>query len=250
MNEITLIYPYYDNPKMLALQVENWDSYASKVKEAVKVIVIDDHSSKHKNPVPILEKCTVKVECYRVAARWAWNMHQCRNIGARVASRPNNRNPWMFMSDIDIVLPPDEAKRMLNKKLNPEMHYTMERVFAPEMTERKQHPNTFLVKHDVFWKVNGYDLDLTPIGGGGYGGDGQFMRQLRQVSVNGHFDNVVLVGYGRRERNGEPTLPDADTRDLDRNEWHARYVKALERKKAAKDMKSVNPIRLAYERTL
>lgn len=242
-----LIYPYYNNPKMLEHQVENWSRFSGELRDAIRIIVVDDHSKV--SPVPILEKCKAPVHCYRLATKWPWNMHEARNIGAKVASKPSE-NFWMFMSDIDIVLTPEMAYTMLTKDLNPEKFYTMERTFAPNFIDRKVHPNTFLVKYNAFWQVNGYDLDLTPIGGGGYGGDNQFMRQLRVIVQEEHMDDVVLIGYGRRERSGEPVLPDADTRDLDREEWAVRYRAALERKKKSGDMRSVSPIRTAYTRTL
>lgn len=242
-----LIYPYYNNPKMLELQVENWSRFSGELRDAIRIIVVDDHSKV--SPVPILEKCKAPIHCYRLAADWPWNMHEARNIGAKVASKANE-NFWMFMSDIDIVLTPEMAYTMLTKDLDPAKFYTFERTFAPNLIERKTHPNTFLVKHNAFWQVNGYDLDLTPIGGGGYGGDNQFMRQLRVIVQEEHMQDVVLVGYGRQERNGEPVLPDADTRDLDREEWAVKYRAALERKKKSGDMRSVAPIRTAYTRTL
>jgi len=250
MSEITpcrFIYPYYNNPQMLKMQVENWSRFEGALRDAIRIIVIDDHSKV--SPVPILEKCKAAVHCYRLATDWPWNMHEARNIGAKVASKPSE-NYWMFMSDIDIMITPEMAYTMLTKKLDPGRHYTFERVFAPEMKERKVHPNTFLVKHNVFWQVNGYDLDLTPIGGGGYGGDNQFMRQLGAIAPRVHMEEVVLIGYGRRERSGEPVIPDADTKDLDREFWHRKYVEALHRKKKSGDMRSLAPIRTAYTRTL
>jgi hypothetical protein len=242
-----LIYPYYNNPKMLELQVENWSRFSGELRDAIRIIVVDDHSKV--SPVPILEKCKAPIHCYRVAADWPWNMHEARNIGAKVASKASE-NFWMFMSDIDILLTPEMAYTMLTKDLDPAKFYTFERVFMPGLVYRKPHPNTFLVKHNAFWQVNGYDLDLTPIGGGGYGGDNQFLRQLRVIVQEEHMDDVVLVGYGRQERRGEPVLPDADTRGLDREEWAQKYRAALERKKKSGDMRSVAPIRTSYTRTL
>jgi hypothetical protein len=179
--------------------------------------------------------------------RIPWNMHQCRNIGAKEALGPN---PWLFLSDIDIILTPEMLLTMTEKKLQAIYHYTMERTFAPEFTARKVHPNTLLVKRNTFWQVNGYDLDLTPVGDGGYGGDAQFMRQIGAIAPRVHMDDVVLIGYGRRERDGKPSLPDADTTDLDRNVWHERFKEALARKRATGDLRSVNPIRTPYERVL
>ena len=63
---LRLIYPYYNNPKMLEMQVENWSRYEGKFRSMIRIIVIDDHSKV--SPVPILEKCKAPVHCYRVAA--------------------------------------------------------------------------------------------------------------------------------------------------------------------------------------
>lgn len=247
INRCRFIYPYYNNPKMLEMQVANWSRFEGALRDAVRIIVVDDHSKV--SPVPILEKCKASIHCYRLNTKWPWNMHEARNIGAKQASK-KDENFWMFMSDIDIILTPEMAYTMLTKKLDPGKHYTMERTFAPDMSERKVHPNTFLIKHNVYWQVNGYDLDLAPIGGGGYGGDNQFLRQVEAIAPREHMEDVVLVGYGRRERNGRPLIPDADTTDLDREEWSRRYRQALVRKKKAGDMRSISPIRTSYERTL
>jgi hypothetical protein len=248
LTQCRMIYPYYENKTMLEMQVENWNRYAGELRERIRIIVVDDCSSTH--PAEnILKKCKAPIHLWRVTKRWPWNMHQCRNIGAKIACKAEE-NMWLFMSDIDIILTPEMAYTMLSKNLQPEHFYTFERTFAPEFTERKVHPNTFLVKHAAFWQINGYDLDLTPIGGGGYGGDGEFVRQLSALVKPQHMNDVVLVGYGRRQRQGEPYVYDADTRDLDRDEWQKKYRAAFDKKRKTGDMRSVNPIRAPFERIL
>lgn len=238
------IYPYYENPSMLEHQVENWNRYAGELRSAVRVIVVDDCSEKHP-AAPIMEHCKIPFRLFRVKERLPWNMHQARNIGAYEACKASE-NHWLFMSDIDIVLTPEMALTMLEGDLDPKCHYTFERAF-PGTTERKTHPNTFLVKHAAFWQVNGYDLDLTGGYGGGYGGDGEFRRQLNVIAPCKHREDVVLIGYGRRQRDGAPLIPDADTTNYDRNEWQAKYRDAFNRKRKRGDMRSLNPIRARYE---
>src|SRR5678816_1032478 len=80
-----LIYPYYNNPRMLQLQVENWSRFEGELRDAIRIIVIDDHSKV--SPVPILEQCKAPIHCYRLASDWPWNMHEARNVGAKVASK-------------------------------------------------------------------------------------------------------------------------------------------------------------------
>lgn len=240
-----LIYPYFDNPKMLERQVENWDRFEGDLRAAIRIIVIDDHSSEP--ALPIVEKCKAPCMVFKVMQRIPWNMHQCRNIGAKIAAKDDM---WLFMSDIDIMLTPEMAYTLLTKDLDKSKHYTFDRVFAPDFQRHKPHLNSFLVRRAAFWQVNGYDLDLTPVGGGGYGGDNQFLRQLRVVAPEEHLDDITLIGYGRSTRDGEPVIKDADTTSLDRAEWHERYKEALIRKKRSGDMRSVSPIRTNYMRVL
>lgn len=242
-----MIVPYYNNPGMLELQKRNWDRYAGELRYSLRILVIDDCSLQPAEP--ILRDCKADVRVYRLEERWPWNMHQCRNIGAKVACK-DKENLWLFFTDIDIMLTPEAAITMLDRPLCEDTHYTVERTFAPDFTERKIHPNTFLCKHNAFWQVNGYDLDLTPVGGGGYGGDNQFMRQLRAITKHVHIEDVVTIGYGRRSRDGDAVLPDADTTELDRAEWHEKYKVALAKKKNTGDFRSINPIRTKYTRVL
>jgi len=235
------IYPYFDNPRMLEFQVANWNQYNGELREAVEVILVDDHSSK--SALPALQQCQVPVRAYRLLERFPWNMHECRNIGAKEACLPAE-DAWLFLCDMDTVLEPEMARRMLTKALDSGSYYTMEASDAmdpgPGSTSSK---NTLLVRHAAYWEVNGYDLDLTPIGGGGYGGARQFIKQLKQVVTHEHLDDVVVVNYSAR-------IEDATTHGLDRTEWQLKFKEALKRKQASGDRRSLNPIRTEYARIL
>jgi hypothetical protein len=191
------------------------------------------------------------VRAYRVAERFPWNQHQCRNIGAKEACAASE-NSWLFLCDIHAVLEPDMARTMLTRTLDSTKYYTMEVAFQTHPTLRESTKHTILVRHGAFWCVNGYDLDLTPIGGGGYGGARQFIKQLEQVVSRGHLDDVVVVDYSRRAPDGSRLIEDADTAaaDLDRERWKVPFREALQRKKQSGDMRSLNPIRVVYERIL
>lgn len=244
INKCVMIYPYYNNPTMLEHQVQNWNQFPDELLNSVRIIVVDDCSTFPAKE--ILRRCRLTTMCYRLQERHPWNQHQCRNIGAREASSDDT---WMFMSDIDIELRPDQAHRMLRKDLDPGRHYTMERVFAAT-GERKVHCNSFLVRRCAYWRTNGYDIDLNPVGGGGYGGDGEFLGRLRGLTPVRHMSDITLVGYGRSSKTGKPAVPDADTIDLDREEWHQKYVDALKRKERFGGAAFPRPIITPYERVL
>jgi hypothetical protein len=245
MNELVMIYPYYNNPEMLRLQVTHWNMYPAAVRDRVRLIVVDDGSAEP--PTSILRQCDLRLQLYRIPVDLPFNMHEARNIGAQQA-KADGEDPWMFMSDIDIVMPMEAMARMLMKDWDPRKHYTIEREFPDGF--RKIHINTFLVRNSAFWRVGGYDLDLTVHGGGGYGGDNQFLRQLRGVVPEFHWGDVVSLGFGRRTREGQPVIADADTTSLSRDEHHKKYVARLQAKREAEDFQSKQPIRSAYVRVL
>lgn len=236
----TLVYPYFENRMMLEMQVANWNRYAGLLNKLARIIVVDDCSQTY--PAQnYMRNMKIPAELWRVTERQPWHMHGARNIGAHVAGEDN---PWLFLSDIDIMLTPEMAYTMLEKQLEPGVHYTMERTFAPDFRERKTHPNTFLVQKRVFWQINGYDEDFC----GTYGGDGEFARQLRNISPHRHMEDVVLIGYGRRQRDGDPIVKDADTTSLDRAEFNKKYRAIFDAKRKTGDMRSQKPLRLPFER--
>ena len=127
------IYPYYENPTMLEMQVENWNRYAGELRSSIRLIVVDDCSEKYPAE-PILRKCKLPKRLFRVNKRIPWNMHQARNIGAVEACKAKE-NFWLFMSDIDIMLTPEAAMTMLTKNLDSGRHYTME-ILKRKMVQR------------------------------------------------------------------------------------------------------------------
>lgn len=247
-----IVVPYYNNPEMLKHQVSVWERYSGALTENMQFILVDDCSDYPAEP--IFKQLKHNKMLFRVRERLPWNQHQCRNIGGFMAQpRKSIVNPWLLLTDIDIVFPAEAMITLLTKKLDPNHHYTVERTFAPEFTERKVHPNTFVCTKNAFKQINGYDLDLTGGYGGGYGGDGEFQRQLNGICPGKHLKDVVSIGYGRRKRDGQPTVfADADTTDrkYDREAWSQKYREAFNRKRAKGDMRSIQPIRVDYERII
>ncbi len=243
--ETVLIYPYYNNPDMLALQVENWNRIAGELrwhreaKCGVRIVVVDDHSAQP--ALPILKECKAPKSLFRFTEKGLWTMHEARNLGALHCSKDD---PWLFMSDIDIVATPEVLYTLLTKQLNTFKHYTFERAFAPDLRRKKSHCNTFLVKRSAYWKINGYDTDFCGLYGGGYGGDGEFIRQLSVVARPEFMKDIVLIGHER------DSVPDANTTEWDRDEWKIKYRKVFDAKRRSGDLRSKKPIRRPWEKLL
>jgi hypothetical protein len=239
MVETKLIYPYYDNPEMLALQVENWNRIAGELRQAVRIVLVDDCS---KQPaLPIFKECKAPKTLLRFTEPGLWTMHEARNLGAFQCSKDD---PWLFMSDIDIIATPETLYTLLTSRLDSSKHYTFERAFAPDLTRRKVHCNTFLVKRSAYTRINGYDVDFCGLYGGGYGGDGEFIRQLSVVARPQHRKDIVLIGHER------DTVRDANTTQWDRDEWKVKYRAVFDAKRKTGDMRSVKPVRRPWEKLL
>ena len=78
-----LIYPYYDNPGMLELQVENWNRFEGALREAIEIIVVDDCSSKP--ALPIMEKCRTPRRVFRVRSAFRGT---CTSAGTSAPKKP------------------------------------------------------------------------------------------------------------------------------------------------------------------
>ena len=80
MQACNLVYPYFENPEMLKRQVENWNSYSEEVYEAIRIILVDDNSTKEARP--IFEQCRAPKALLRFMEPALWTMHEARNLGA------------------------------------------------------------------------------------------------------------------------------------------------------------------------
>lgn len=248
-NHYYIIYPYYDNPKMLERQVENWNRYSGALQAKVTFILVDDASPNHP-ALPIFKNLRHRKRLFRVLENVPWAQHHARNIGAHEVA---GDNPWLMMSDMDIIITPEAMNDIVEKAVNPARYHTFDRHFVGNEHEPKYHCNTFLVKKKNYWAVNGYDCDFC----GGYGGDGEFLRQLSVVAPQIHHgshskhlkhyvectdDPIVLWGC-------EYNIEDANTKEFGRKgtEYQDRYKKIFNEKRARGDMRSKDPIRWPYE---
>lgn len=255
---IVFIYPYYENPGMLERQVENWNSYGRTGKN-LHIILVDDGSPD--NPaLPIFENVKHKKNLFRIKENIPWGQHHARNVGAKEAGRLSGKqswNPWLFMSDIDIMVTPEAFYEICETEFDPRRYHTFERNFVGNVRDPKYHCNTFMVKHKNFWSINGYDCDYC----GAYGGDGEFLRQLDRVAPHLHhgYPSKHIKQYV--ECNEKPItlwgyesdiVPDANTTEWPRkkSEFHNRYREVFDEKRLRGDMRSKNPIRWEYERLI
>jgi hypothetical protein len=242
VNALTLIMPYYDNPAMLEEQQRQWSYYPEELRRRLHVIVIDDGSPRwpalpHVQASTLLPSALASFRLYRTLVDVRWNWIFCRNLGASEAT-----TEWIFMTDIDHVMPKKTLARLLDVvELSPRKAYRMSRVDMPKLEPYKPHPNTWLMTRALFDKIGGYDERFS----GFYGTDGEFRRRVEEGSEEIVILPQTMVRYPRE------VIADASTTTYGRKEEQDRKnVRRIVHERA--DIQGWRPLRLTfpYERQI
>ena len=237
--KFSLIYPYYNNPSMLNKQIDEWNSYSDEIKSMIEIVLVDD-ASQESPAFPIFTRLDCSKKLFRVKKDIPWNNHCARNIGCHEAL-----GEWIFVSDIDIVLPQSETyKLFINKELNLDLFYRFNRKFMPSLTISKKHRNTFLITKFNFWKTNGYDEDYC----GTYGGEQQLFDHLLELNINEEYlEDIVLHGYD--DQIEKQDIEDANSK-LGRKDSIFNEMKRQVNRRKFYRARSSNPLRSEYERLI
>lgn len=209
MRSLTLVYAYYDNPRMLAIQYETWAQYPAYFRRRCSFVVVDDGSPRW--PAVEVERPELQhLSIYRVKHDMPWHQDGARNLGAHVAGEG-----WLFLSDMDHVLPTESLEGLWRQATDAGAFYTFDRVdkmtgqpMRNAVGQHKPHPNSYAMTRALYWQAGGYDEDFCGV----YGTDGEFRRQLLRVGVHKHLP-VPIVRYSR------DVVADASTTTLDRKEY-------------------------------
>lgn len=246
IEKIQLVVPYYNNPRMLELQLTVWESMPWQFRERFKVILVDDGSREHPavNFFPDKVAHDVDLELYKIHEDIPWNQNGAHNLGMHVADEG-----WCICTDIDHVLVPSQLNFVLDMDVDEKGYYTFGRRQRHALTTPfKRHPNSWLLTRETFWESGGYDEDFS----GYYGSDSVFRRALDLVAKRHQPDPPYLVVYD------ETDIPDANTRHFGQPEpggirkeskYHSVNHPHL-LKKRRHQSKAVDPLRFTWERLL
>ena len=240
MRDFTLILPYYDQPAMLARQVQEWEGYP----EGVRVIVVDDASPGH--PAVDIIPETSRAWILRVEVDIPWNRNHARNLGAHVAE-----TDWILHTDIDHILPVASAQQLLEREVDPAHWYRFarDRVGRADETRQKDalspdavrgsikpHVDSFLCTRELYWKAGGYDEDFR----GSLGGSSLF---LKHMGIDGG-DPITLPI--KLEVHTSDSVSDASENKLPRD--RTRYMRIRQAKRDQGDPKPKDVLRCKWER--
>jgi hypothetical protein len=170
---LTFIYPYYENPKMLAYQVGNWNSYPVSLRDNLRVVIVDDGSPDSPAATVLRQiRPAVPVDLYRIDVDVRWNWLAARNLGVDRTS-----DGWLLLTDMDHVVPAETLETAIYGMLDPGIVYRFSRR-EHDGTPVGPHPNSWLMTRAMFWKIGGYDETLS----GHYGTDGEYRRRAAKTA--------------------------------------------------------------------
>lgn len=207
--KVSICLAYYRNPGMLSEQFRVWAAYPEDLKRQIEVLIVDDGSPEPAHEVPRPDGLPPLV-----IGRFAptatpevppWRQDAARNWTAHLAT-----GDWLFLSDMDHVLPADSLRALLERVGDGrDAVYSFQRLDAPDLTPKRDkhgnlhpHPNTYAMTKTRYWALGGYDEDVLGI----YGTDGYYRRKLLDQVALVHLGTIPIVRYPRE------VIPDASTR--------------------------------------
>jgi len=217
MRPITLVLPHFQNLGMWAEQQRVIAEYPDAIKAHLHVVLVDDCSPKGHRPGPksVTVDGLASLRIYRLLQKKRWNWIACRNLGAKVA-----RTDWLFLTDIDHVVPAATWTRLMAGEVSPASAYKFRRVTTTtvwpyDVTAQpayKPHNDTWCLTRRLFFSppVGGYDERLS----GCYGTSGEFTDRVRSAASVVFLPDVI-VRYPREIVADASTPPSVYTRKND-----------------------------------
>jgi len=232
---MNMIFLYYDNPRMLKIQIRYWNSYAGILTQIPEILLVDD-SSPRTNAAKIVKKvgCEIPIRIFRINENIQWNMPGARNLGCHHAKG------WIYMSDIDTVIPKVEAKKLFEKyPLDENCFYMPKRVWLPGSTPAAPAIVNLLYHKSQYQKIGGYDEDYS---GSYYKEDVDYIERLkRSIPMVERNDVTIKVVH-------HSVVSDSRTRGMSRD--RSRNQQLFQEKEALGFPKPINPLRFSWEREL
>jgi glycosyltransferase involved in cell wall biosynthesis len=169
---ISLIHPYYNDAKRLALQLEVWKKWSPKVCESVDITLVDDGSPQAltftEDAKNMFKEKKIRVGAYRILKDIKWNTPGALNLGVFVAPQP-----WVLFMDSDCFFDSEQWEKILNldQPDNRIGKFARKRqgTEGPAVIQNNRYlPCTMLMHKQIFMCLGGFDEDFTGAYSGGY----------------------------------------------------------------------------------
>lgn len=231
--QVTMIVPYYRQPRMLAKQLATWAEYSAEAKDFFRFVIVDDCSPEPAHEVLDLFALNheaapfvmPRISLYRIDEDVPWNRGMARNLGTTVAE-----TEWVLHVDTDHVLPPESAEKLVKQlrvvlevdktPSNDWFRFERIRVGIADETRRKDnvdaaaqfvkihpHIDSYLCTPKAYWAAGGYNEDFSGVLGGG----SPFLKEMERENGAPGLVHFPLHVHTRH------SVPDASERTLSRD---------------------------------
>lgn len=186
----TLVHPFYNEKQRFDLQFETWLEWPERLREKVRIVVIDDGS-----PSPVLSWLTpskmkrigsLKLSIYRVLEDLKWNTPGALNLGFMTAP-----TEFVLCMDSDCAFNAFYLEKFLHISPREDSIYLFPRKREGEKDENIHNtrylPCSMLMHKNVFLAVNGFDEDFTGARSGNWGFfDNDFIRKAKTAGYRNY----------------------------------------------------------------
>lgn len=180
---------YYNEPELLAKQIENLNLYPHQI----QIILVDDGSQIHPAR-DYVEKITHPgFELWEVTEDLGFNSHGCRNLIATQA-----KSDTILFLDVDCLLSPENASYLQKVRYNPKKLYRFNaynsQSFSYQMVPG--HINVFMINKNTYWEAGGYDESFV----GYHYGDRDFHKKIEAIceTINIGKMGITVLRGGRK----------------------------------------------------
>ena len=197
---LSIVYPYYNNPNMFAIQLLSWKSLSPEIKEEVEFIVVDDGSKEF--PLVFEDVGDIKFTAYVIHDDILWNVGGAKNLGVT-----NSYGTHVLITDIDRQLTEQFLSRCIDLANESNKEYCVFGQINSDGTKRRGfHQGTVHVPRAWFWCAGGYDEDFS----GNYGHeDGHLLKKLRKQGLKHRFvKDAKLVAFDKTSTVSDASTPD------------------------------------------
>ena len=244
---LTLCICYFDQPLMLARQIQEWERFPAEL----QIIVVDD-GSPTKPALPVVAEASAalqsRLRLYRIQVNRDWGREGARNLAAAKTS-----TDWLIQTDIDHILSAAAAAHLVEFDPNPNFWYRFSRfrngkadetrrkdaiADDVEYGEVKSHIDSYLITAAMYSQIL-YDEDFI----GCLGGGTDFLRRLEW-----HFGAPLMLPPDiRLDVYTRHIIADASVTSLSRD---TRRGKQIARSKSASRPKPAKSLRFSWQRQL
>lgn len=224
---LTIVHPFYNEHNRFELQYSNWIQWSNRVRDCVRITLIDDGS-----PNPVHKYITknkdkrlsyFNFDIYRIMKNLKWNTPGALNLGLTVAP-----TEWVLIMDSDCAFDSDNMEKLLDADPEPNAVYKFPRQRVGSETEDLDNtrylPCTILMHKSLIWKFGGFNEDYTGEYSGGYAFfDTDFDSRIYTTKEHPCFiwNDITAIEWMPSEADGEIVQRLQKDEKINRKLWHS-----------------------------